>query len=150
MRIDSAHSKTLPIIHGVPQGAILSPLLFCIYLNDLPMAPKFCNIESNVDDSKLFMSFTLLELDAVEKLEQDLHCVAKWCCENHLLINRDKTKLLFLGTRQMLSRLQEVPRVTFLGKILKPTVSAKDLGVLLDPSLLRSRYSGRHAMLLPN
>ena len=70
-----------------------------------------------------------------EEIEQDLHCVAKWCCENHLLINPDKTKLLFLGTRQMLSRLQEVPRVTFLGKILKPTVSAKDLGVLLDPNL---------------
>ena len=104
MRIGSAHSKTLPIMHGVPQGAILSPLLFCIYLNDLPKAPKFCNIESYVDDSKLFMSFTLLELDAtVEKLEQDLHSVAKWCCENHLLINPDKTKLLFLGTGQMLT-----------------------------------------------
>ena len=136
MRIGSAHSKTLPIMHGVPQGAILSPLLFCIYLNDLPMAPNFCNLESYVDDSKLFISFTLLELDAtVEKLEQDLLSVAKWCCENHLLINPDKTKLLFLGTRQMLSSLQEDPRVTFLGKILKPTVSAKDLGVLLDPNL---------------
>ena len=136
VRIGSAHSKTLPIMHGVPQGAILSPLLFCIYLNDLPMTLKFCNIESYVDDSKLFMSFTLPELDAtVEKLEQDLHSVAKWCCENHLLINPDKTKLLFLGTRQMLNRLQEVPRVTFLGKILKPTVSAKDLGVHLDPNL---------------
>ena len=62
----------------------------------------------------------------------------KWCCENHLLINPDKTKLLFLGARQMLSRLQEVPRVTFLGKILKPTVSAKDLGVFLDPNLTLS------------
>ena len=100
------------------------------------MAPNFCNLESYVDDSKLFISFTLLELDAtVEKLEQDLLSVAKWCCENHLLINPDKTKLLFLGTRQMLSSLQEDPRVTFLGKILKPTVSAKDLGVLLDPNL---------------
>ena len=114
--------------NGVPQGAILSPLLFCIYVNDLPTAPTFCNLESYVDDSKLFMSFPLVELDAaIEKLEQDLHSVAQWCCENHLLINPDKTKLLFLGTRQMLSRLPEDTKVVFLGKTLKPTDSAKDL-----------------------
>ena len=82
------------------------------------------------------MSFPLVELDAaIEKLEQDLHIVAQWCCENHLLINPDKTKLLFLGTRQMSSRLPEDPEVVFLGKTLKPTESAKDLGVFLDPHL---------------
>ena len=42
---------------------------------------------------------------AIEKMEQDLLSVAQWCCENHSLINPDKTKLLFLGTRQMLNRL---------------------------------------------
>ena len=79
VRIGSNHSDTLPITHGVPQGAILSPLLFCIYL---PLAPSFCNLESYVDDSKLFLSFPLIELDAVtEKLEQDLLSVAQWCCE---------------------------------------------------------------------
>ena len=51
---------------------------FSIYLNDLPTAPTFCNLESYVDDSKLFMSFPLVELDtAIEKLEQDLHSVAQ-------------------------------------------------------------------------
>ena len=91
VRIGSTHSDTLPITHGVPQGAILSPLLFCIYLNDLPLAPSSCNLESYVDDSKLFLSLPLLiELDkAIEKLEQDLLSVAQWCCENHLLINPD-------------------------------------------------------------
>ncbi|PFX14795.1 putative RNA-directed DNA polymerase from transposon BS [Stylophora pistillata] len=79
-RVGSANSDALPITHGVPQGAILSPLLFCIYLNDLPTAPTFCNLESYVDDSEMFMSFPLVELDAaIEKLEQDLYSVAQWC-----------------------------------------------------------------------
>ena len=99
MRIGSTHSDTLPITHGVPQGAILSPLPFCIYLNGLPLASSSSNLESYVDDSKLFLSFPLIELDAaIDKLEQDLLSVAQWCCENHLLINPDETKILFLGT----------------------------------------------------
>jgi len=58
-----------------------------------------------------------------------LHSVAQWCCEIYLLINPDKTKLLFLGTRQSLSRLPEDPSVVFSGKTLKPADSAKDLRV---------------------
>ena len=95
VRIESTHSNTLLITHGVPQGAILSPLIFCIYLNGLPLAPSSCNLESYADDLKLFLYFPLIELGAViEKLEQDLS-VAQWCCENHLPINPDKTNSSF-------------------------------------------------------
>ena len=52
VRIDSTNSDIMLIIHGVPQGAILSPLLICIYQNDLPLAPSSCKLY--VDDSKLF------------------------------------------------------------------------------------------------
>ena len=136
VRINSTHSDSLPVTHGVPQGAILSPLLFCIYLNDLPSTTTSCQIESYVDDSKLFLSFQLSDLDqSILKLEQGLLRTAQWLCENHVLINPDKTKFLLLGTRQMLSRLPEDLSMSFLGEKLKPSESAKDLGFLLDPRL---------------
>jgi hypothetical protein len=46
-------------VSGVPQGAILSPLLFCIYINDLSRVPQASELESFVDDSKIFMSFPI-------------------------------------------------------------------------------------------
>ena len=64
-----------------------------------------------------------------------LRNVARWCCDNNFMINPDKTKLLFIGDRQLISGLPSSPTVTFLGKPLKPSASAKDLGVILDPHL---------------
>ena len=91
-----------------------------------------------MDNSKLFLSFQLSDIDqSILKLEQDLLRTAQWLCENHRypLINPDKTKFLLLGTWQMLSRLSEDLSMSFLGEMLKPSKSAKDLGVLLDPLL---------------
>ena len=50
-------SDSLTIKHGVPQGSILGPLLFNIYINGLPSVCQNCNIKSHVDDSKLYVSF---------------------------------------------------------------------------------------------
>ena len=95
-------------MHGVPQGAILSPLLFCIYTNDLPTVTQSCDLNSFVDDSKISLSFSVKEVsDAKHKLETDLRLVAEWCCKNSLLINPEKTKFLLVGTRQLLNLLSD-------------------------------------------
>lgn len=104
VRIGSTVTSQLLITHGVPQGAILSPLLFCIYLNDLPSSPLSWQLESYVDDSKVLLPFKVKDL-AKQNLEEDLNCVAKWCCHNQLLINPKKTKFLLIGTHQMLQKL---------------------------------------------
>ena len=136
VRIGSILSDPLTISHGVPQGAILSPLLFCIYTNDLPSTPLTCEIESYVDDSKVLRSFHIPESEtAMPEIEEDLLRVAIWCCENHLLLNPGKNKFLMLGTRQLMNRLPAVPSLSFLGKTLTPVSSAKDLGLTLDSHL---------------
>ena len=133
VRIGSMLSDGLPISHGVPQGAILSPLLFCIYLNDVPNVPQECCLESYVDDSSLFLSFPLASTNiTLRKLEDDLLKVTTCCCENHLLINQAKTKFMLLGTKQLMGRQLTCPTVSFLDKSLTPLTSAKDRGMILD------------------
>ena len=136
VRIGTSVSTPLPLLYGVPQGAILSPLLFNIYINDLPSVPRHCILKSFVDDSKLFLSFYVKDLDdSTKKVEADLLEVTKWCCNNCLLLNPDKTKLLLLGTRQTLNKIPDELKVELLGKQLTPVPSAKDLGIIIDSNL---------------
>ena len=86
--IGSKISEKRKITHGVPQGSILGPILFNVYINDLPMAPEAGSLKSFVDDSKLFLSFSINEANSVvNKLNKDLQRVVAWCSLNSLLIN---------------------------------------------------------------
>ena len=105
MRIQNSLSDSLTINHGVPQGSILGPLLFNIYINDLPSVCQNCNIKSYVDDSKLYVSFSNKDVNGgLDKLRQDLSRVASWCCENRLLISPNKTEFCVLGSNRMLTQ----------------------------------------------
>ena len=134
-RISTSLSEPLTVTHGVPQGSILGPMLFSLYMNDLPGVIKSSNIQSYVDDTKIYLSFSTKDVDSCLRLvAEDLQRVAEWCCANHLLVNPEKTKLLLFGVRQLLSKQPDVT-VPFLGQELKPVSSAKDLGIILDENL---------------
>ena len=72
---------------------------------------------------------------ALEHLSEDLQRITAWCCTHSLLINPDKTKLLLLGTPQMLARVPEGFGVTLPCKEILPSRFAKDLGVIVDSRL---------------
>ena len=65
----------------------------------------------------------------------DLGRIVTWCCSRSLLINPDKTKLLLLGTPQMLNQMPHDFGVTLLGKRLTPVPSTKNLGIRSDAKL---------------
>ena len=106
--------------------------LFNIYINDLPGVPKESNLESYVDDSKIYLAFSIRDAElAAMKLTKDMRRITAWCCLNSLLVNPEKTKMLILGTRQMLEQVPE----TILGENITPVAVAKDLGMILDSCL---------------
>ena len=134
VRINSTLSDKLPVVSGVPQGSILGPFLFSIYVNDLSSTIKKCSSESHIDDTKLLLSFHINNSStAVVDLNGDLIQILNWCFDN-LLLNPEKTKLMIYGSRQMLAKLPEF-RISLLGKDLTSSKSVKDLGITFDPVL---------------
>ena len=84
-----------------------------------PGAPQFRQLESYVDDSKVLLSFSISDaIDAKFKLEDDLRNVTTWCCTNDLLINPEKTKFMFIGTKQVISKHSVNFTVSFIGRFL--------------------------------
>ena len=73
VRIGAEASRLDAISHGVPQGSILGPALFTIYINDLANILKLGSLESHVDDSKLFLSFFVKDTcSVVQQINDDL------------------------------------------------------------------------------
>ena len=134
VKIQSTLSKPLPLTTGVPQGSILGPVLFTLYVNDLFRVPKHCKLLGYVDDTKLFLGFPSSKLHGVIfAVNEDLKNISTCCCRNSLLINPDKTKLLYVGVPQLMRTLPAtLPIATILGTEIKPVPVAKDLGVHID------------------
>ena len=109
-------------------------------MNDLPFVVKFSSVESYVDDTKVYLSFSSKDIDScLTKVTEDLRLVAALCCTNKLLINPSKTKLILFGMRQLLSKIPDA-RVPFLGKNLAPVPLVKDLGIILDSNLTFNKH----------
>ena len=140
VRIGSIISEKRKITHGVPKGSILGPMLFNVYIN----APEASSLKSFVDDSKLFLSFSINEVNSVvDKLNEDLQRVVAWCSFNSLLINPNKTKLIIFGTHYILKQIPANFHISLLGKNIFPVSSATDLGGTLDSALKYSEHTSR-------
>ena len=94
------------------------------------------SLECYVDDSQLYLSFPIRDATlAADQLTEDIRNIAAWSCKNSLLLNPEKTKLLALGTLQMLTKIPDDLSITLLSKEITSFKSAKNLGVKMDCNL---------------
>ena len=77
---------------GVPQGSILGPFLFLIYINDLTSEVKFCKIEMFADDAKIMKKITSQQ--DCHDLQSDISRVVVWCNTWHLPLNMSKCSMM--------------------------------------------------------
>ena len=107
VRVGSAYSTWSDIRRGVPQGSILGPLLFTLYVNDLPEAVGECKSMQYADDTTL----SLVRENATDLeygLNEGAAKVAEWVQRNKLTLNVKKTQLLLLGRRRREAELNQV------------------------------------------
>ena len=86
VEVNGVRSKLSDIKHGVPQGSILGPLLFIIYVNDLSKACKSSDVFLFADDTNIAGISS-----SENKLEVDLASVNTWLLRNKLTLNLEKT-----------------------------------------------------------
>ena len=91
-------SNSRSVSCGVPQGSNLGPLLFLIYINDLPNCLSTASLKMFADDTNVSLASTLHELENV--LNQELQNLNIWLKVNKLSLNIAKTEYMIIGSRQ--------------------------------------------------
>ncbi|CAB4037672.1 Hypothetical predicted protein, partial [Paramuricea clavata] len=84
--------------YGVPQGSILGPLLFLIYINDLPNCLQHSTARMFADDTNITVSGKLIK-DAEVAVNADLNNIREWILSTRLSLNIVKTEYLLIGSR---------------------------------------------------
>ena len=126
-------SNVLPISTGVPQGSVLGPLLFLLYINDLPMASQILKLVLFADDSNLLLQGKNPN-DMSTVLSQELEIINDWFCANKLLLNANKTKLIIFKSRKC--RMDVDPPPVYLNGVeIKRVPHENFLGFQLDETL---------------
>ena len=105
--IGNVYSTAKPVHIGVPQGSVLGPLLFIIYVNDMPLCIRHCNISLYADDTVIYHSCSdVSELE--DKLNSDLTSLSRWLNVNLLTLNVTKCKSVVFGSQQKLAKVNQI------------------------------------------
>ena len=122
---EGEYSSEKPIYSGVPQGAILSPLLFNVMMCDLPLENGVSSTEYADDIAFSFASSDPLEVQ--EKMNKQMDIFYKWCREWGLSINITKTKAMYFTNRRLVP-----PDIELSNVPLEYVPTYRYLGLLLD------------------
>ena len=126
------NSGTLKNTTGVPQGSVLGPYLFLVFINDLALLPFNGKITLFADDTSLFYSGHCAD-DIHRQMQLDLNLLCKWLARNQLLLNPLKSNYIIF--RKPASVCPLLPPLIFNGKPVVMVQFVKFLGLYIDEFL---------------
>ena len=134
--VGGADSAPLPMMYGVPQGSILGPLLFIIYINDIPEISSFAKFILYADDANIIL--TAASIDEIGKqLEMLIDNLVKWVNSNGLALNLKKTKYMIFSRTDNI----ELQTPLVISNIpIERKCEVRFLGVIIDETLNWTRH----------
>ena len=136
--INGSNSNLENMQFGVPQGSVLGPLLFLIYINDLHTAITYSVTRHFADDTNLLIT-NKSPKQLKKRLNNDLRKLAKWLKANKISLNASKTEMLIF--RHPNKKINYELKIKLDGKKILPSKYVKYLGILIDEHLNWSFHS---------
>ena len=135
VKIGSTFSSYLEILRGVPQGSILGPILFNLFINDLMFFIQETEVCNSAGDTTIYSCSSNYE-EATQKLSADTHLVLNWFRINSMVANPSKFQIMFLGSNI------DNNEITFLveDKKVRSKTEVKLLGITIDDKLSFNKH----------
>ena len=137
VKIDNTCSSEIPIMYGVPQGSVLGPLLFTMYVYPLTDVIKQHEFPYHLyaDDTQLYRPISTNDFDLMtDELSKCTDGINKWMNTNKLKMNNDKTELLLCGTHSKLNSVQ-AKSVKIGNEVINYSKKVKNLGMFFENNL---------------
>lgn len=127
-------SSFLGLAAGVPQGSILGPLLFSLYVNELPQLVKHCCVHMFADDVQLYLCCPLDRTScAIDYINEDLEIIQRWALKHNLSLNPAKSKVLCIYKQK--SDTSSFPPIKLGQSSIEYVHTARNLGIVFNDTL---------------
>jgi hypothetical protein len=144
--INNMCSSALSIKHGVPQGTVLGPLLFCIYMNGISSVVTNQRLKymTYADDLQVIATADPTSInDCLESIKTTTTKIHEWLNQRKLKMNSSKTEILLVGNSRVLRKLNVNKEIEICGEKVKISEVVRNLGLYIDDSLTLSPHITR-------